>query len=171
LENKISNLEKKSARHYSLELEYTYYKHYHRHSHISHDLYQGKVILSKGAKKTFIPMKYPDFRNVEAFAKTLIPQIKEYQEKMESMFKSGVNPHNNILFEREDADYEWVLKEHSRAEYLDLVYVQKGARLRNFIHQIHPHITFRVRDTKNRTTQALSLFEHLAAELGYRSLR
>jgi hypothetical protein len=173
LETRVAQLEKKSARNFSLSAKYHYVFKRSYYAKFTEQEYHSKVLF-EGPKKKFIPQARGR-DEIEPFAKRdAIQEISKLQKEIEEVFyRSGVDPTElREDFESSNNKFEWVLVAQNRAyegSVLVIAYVRTKDKTYNF--RIAPSIRISVLNTKGLEVKAHYILNILASELGIRTVR
>jgi hypothetical protein len=175
LETRVAQLEKKSARKFSLSADYHYVFKRSYYAKSVERVDHSKVLF-EGPKKKFIPQGWSyGVDEINSFVeRDLIQEIGKIQKEIEEVFyASGVDPTElREDFEDSGNKFEWVLVAQGRAyegEVLKLAYVRIKDKTYNFY--VAPSIEIKVLNTKGRAVKANYILNTLASELGMRTVR
>jgi len=171
LEVRIARLEKRSAR--TFKLFASYHSVYQPRDRDLADQDWHSKTLFEGPKKQFIPSKRPEHSMVEKFVEgDVIREIGKIQKEIEGVFHStGFDPTESwSTFDSSGNKFEWVMVANREPnEVLKLAYVRTTDKTFNFY--IAPAINIEVLNSSDRETKAPYLLNHLASELGMRTVR
>jgi hypothetical protein len=172
LEMRVAQLEKHSARNFSLVASY-------------HTISQTKArigaeqefhskVLFEGPKTMFIPqINKPD--NIESFAqRDVVREIGKIQKEIERVFyQTGLDPtETRQSFDSSGNRFEWVLVAQRKAyegEVLQLAYVRTTDKTFDFY--LAPSIKIKILNSKGLEIKANYILNILASELGMRVVR
>ena len=177
LEMRVAQLEKKSARTFTLFASYhTVYQ--PRGRNLAEQDWHSKTLF-EGPKKMFIPQpltsrnRHNQHGDVEKFVeRDVIREIGKIQKEIESVFHgTGLDPTAmRQTFESSGNKFEWVMvATRQPQEVLQLAYVRTTDKTFSFY--TAPAIDIKVLNTSGRETKAPYLLNHLASELGMRTVR
>ena len=171
LESRIARLEKQSAK------AFTLFASYHTVSqpsgrNLADQDWHSKTLF-EGSKKQFIPSKRPEHSMVEKFVeRDVIREIGKIQKEIESVFHgTGLDPTAmRQTFDSSGNKFEWVMVADSHPqENLQIAYVRTTDKTFSFY--TAPAINIKVLNSRGRETKAPYLLNHLASELGMRTVR
>lgn len=179
LETRVAQLEKQSARNFSLAASY-HYVYQPPGRNLSEQEFHSKVLF-EGPKKMFIPQartmtnRHNQHEEIESFAKReVIREIGKIQKEIEKVFyETGLDPTvSRRSFESSGNKFEWVLVAQGRAnegERVQLAYVRTTDKTFSFY--VAPSINIKILNTKGWEVKANYILNILTSELGMRTVR